>query len=672
MCGIYGVILPEGHQQQPGFCKKAVTELAHASERRGRDSAGLSIRDTEQGHFLVLKGDVRVRELLRESRVQKALDVAATQSKGGRPAQVIGHARLVTNGSQLLPGNNQPVIRDDLMVIHNGIIANIEEAWKAHPDLQPDNQIDTEIIPAVLRKGLDSGLDPAEALRAALADLVGTWSLAIAFADRDLLLLTSNNGSLYRCALPDGGFLFGSERHILETVLSGLHVSAPIEWVGVDRIVAIDTRKGTVGVFDAETSPSTSFVWPEAASSSWPIDLQVIDNTDSRHELILDPASFQRTEESDLADMLVYDLDRMRSLKRCSKCILPETFPFIRFDDEGVCNYCHSYELKNQVKPIDELRALVEPYRRKGEPDVIIPFSGGRDSTYSLHLVKEELGLNPIAFTYDWGMVTDLARRNIARVCGKLGVENIIVAADVRWKRNNIRKNLETWLKRPHLGMIPLLMAGDKYFFYYCDQVKKQTGIDLNIWGINFLENTDFKTGFAGLPPDTDKDAPYALSILNQLRLFGFVGKQVVTNPGYLNGSVWDSLGSFAVRYLAKKTDYYHLFDYWQWDEDDVNSVLRDYEWEIAVDTESTWRIGDGTASFYNYVYATVAGFTEFDTFRSNQIREGMMDRDTAIALVEKENSPRFETLRWYLQITGVDFKHAISTVNEIPRLFPQ
>jgi hypothetical protein len=37
-------------------------------------------------------------------------------------------------------------------------------------------------------------------------------------------------------------------------------------------------------------------------------------------------------------------------------------------------------------------------------------------------------------------MVTDLARRNIARVCGRLGVENIIVSADIHWKRENIRK----------------------------------------------------------------------------------------------------------------------------------------------------------------------------------------------------------------------------------------
>ncbi len=128
------------------------------------------------------------------------------------------------------------------------------------------------------------------------------------------------------------------------------------------------------------------------------------------------------------------------------------------------------------------------------------------DSTHTLHVAKKVLGLNPVAFTYDWGMVNDLARRNIARVCGKLGVENIIVSADIRRKRENIRKNVVAWLRRPDPGMVPLFMAGDKYFFYYTDQVKKRTGLRLNIWGVNPLENTDFKVGFLGVPPDHDKE----------------------------------------------------------------------------------------------------------------------------------------------------------------------
>ena len=107
-------------------------------------------------------------------------------------------------------------------------------------------------------------------------------------------------------------------------------------------------------------------------------------------------------------------------LERCTKCILPETMPFINFDAQGVCNYCNNYQLRNIPKPREELFELVKPYRRSGKPDCIVPFSGGRDSCYGLHLIVKELDMNPITYTYDWGMVTDLGRRNISRMCSDL------------------------------------------------------------------------------------------------------------------------------------------------------------------------------------------------------------------------------------------------------------
>ena len=67
---------------------------------------------------------------------------------------------------------------------------------------------------------------------------------------------------------------------------------------------------------------------------------------------------------------------------------------------------------------------------------------------------------------------------------------------------------------------------------------------------IKSIENTDFKTGFGGLAPQFDKDKIYSLSVKNQLKLFGFVGKNVIKSPGYLNQSILDSLGSFASRYV--------------------------------------------------------------------------------------------------------------------------
>ena len=102
--------------------------------------------------------------------------------------------------------------------------------------------------------------------------------------------------------------------------------------------------------------------------------------------------------------------------------------PFIKFNSDGICNYCYHYKPRNNPKPTEELIKLVETYRRKGdELDCIVPFSGGRDSSYGLHLIVNELKMKPVTYTYDWGMVTDLGRRNISQICSELGVENIIV-----------------------------------------------------------------------------------------------------------------------------------------------------------------------------------------------------------------------------------------------------
>jgi hypothetical protein len=113
------------------------------------------------------------------------------------------------------------------------------------------------------------------------------------------------------------------------------------------------------------------------------------------------------------------------------------------------------------------------------------------------------------------------------------------------------------------------------------------------------------------------------------------------------------------------------MFDYYKWDENKIKDlILNEYKWEKAIDTDSTWRIGDGTASFYNYVYTTVAGFCENDTFRSNQIREGMISREKALKLIEEENIPRFESLKWYLEIVGLDYENVIKKINKIPKLY--
>jgi hypothetical protein len=284
--------------------------------------------------------------------------------------------------------------------------------------------------------------------------------------------------------------------------------------------------------------------------------------------------------------------------------------------------------------------------------------------------MRTVLNLRPVAYTYDWGMITDLARRNQARLCGKLGVEHIIVSADIRKKRANIRKNVVAWLRRPELGMVPLFMAGDKQYFYYANKLRRQTGAPIVILCENLLETTAFKSGFCGVPPTFGSDHTYTLSPVRKLRLLSYYARQFVGNRAYFNSSMVDTVGAFASYYVIPH-DYLNLYDYVKWDETTIDSTLVDeYGWETAPDTPTTWRIGDGTAAFYNYIYYRIAGFSENDTFRSNQIREGVLKRAEAMQLAMFENEPRYAALRWYFDALQLDLAQALERIHSVPVLY--
>ncbi len=673
MCGIFGLITSHESSYDQNFLSNSFTKLAYLSETRGKDSSGICTYNPTLNNIDILKGPIPMQEMIKSSIFKKKLSDNFKQINKMQCA--FGHSRLVTSGSQLLDINNQPIFRSGLSGVHNGIIANDEKLWIKYPNLNRKSEIDTEILLVLIREELSKQESLESAISKSIKQVTGTVSLAFVLDDYSAFALATNNGSLYTLTNKKDILYFASEFHIINELQKKIGLKKindfEIKQIKSDTGIIISYNDFSLNNFSFSESRFDNSIRKNNTKSS--VSINTLKSARNKLPAVIDLNKIHLNSNSSNEKLsLEYHLEKIKYLNRCSKCILPDTFPFITFNDDGVCNYCDNYNKKNKSASVEELLELVEPYRKNSNmPDVLIPLSGGRDSIYTLHIVKNELKMNPITYTYDWGMVTDLARRNIARACGKLKVENIIVAADIHWKRENIRKNIIAWLKNPNLGMIPLFMAGDKFFFYHAYKIKKQLGIDLEIWGVNQLENTNFKTGFAGLKPQFNKKHIYSLSIYNQLKLFSFVGKNLFYSPGYINQSIIDSLGSYASRYFTSKKNYFHMFDYMNWNEQEIeNTIINQYNWEKAIDTKSTWRIGDGTASFYNYVYTLIAGFSENDTFRSNQIREGMLSREKALEFIYEENAPRYNSLKWYLEIVGLDFKNTINQINKIDRLY--
>lgn len=665
MCGIFGFALARGAMGERD-ARALLRSLIVLSETRGKEAAGIAAGN--DAGLVVCKSAMRGTAFMKTQRFR---DVEASMLSADALARshvaCMGHTRLVTNGSMERHENNQPVIRGGIVGIHNGIIVNDAALFGAH-GLKPTCDVDTESLLALVEDACAKGEAIVPAVARAFGEVRGTASVALQFDDAPVLVLATNNGSLY-VAATDRGIVFASERYILEQALSQhasllrrsaddvVHLEA-----GGGLIVDLPTAAGTPFRFDASPHPDV-----RRSGRSLPL-------TDVPSEPRV-PTSTVRNVPSDeriARRMRIFgeNAAAIATLKRCSRCILPETMPFVDFDASGVCAYCRHHK-KRELLGEDALLERVGKIRGDGSrPDCLFPLSGGRDSSYGLHYVKTVLKLTPIAYSYDWGMLTDLGRRNQARMCGELGVEHLLISADIEKKRRFIRKNVLAWLRRPDLGTVPLFMAGDKQYFYHLNRLKAQVKTDLTVYCENPLEQTNFKYGFCGIPPKFDHEHVYRIGLGKKLAMAFYYAKRTALNPGLLNASVVDSLGAYFSTYFLPH-DYLYLFRYIPWDEETINGTLRErYDWELAPDTTTTWRIGDGTAAFYNYIYYTVAGLTENDTFRSNQIREGLLTRDEGLALATAENRPRLESLRWYGDTIGIDIEAALDRVDAIPKRY--
>jgi N-acetyl sugar amidotransferase len=170
----------------------------------------------------------------------------------------------------------------------------------------------------------------------------------------------------------------------------------------------------------------------------------------------------------------------MNLLTYCKRCVMPDTRPDLKLDEEGICNACRSYERRQEIdwdQRGKELERLLERYRRPDGSnwDCLIPVSGGKDSTFQVVRILQ-MGLNPLCVTSTTCDLADIGRRNIENL-KNLGVDYVEFSPNpvVRHKLNRI--GLEqvgdiAWPEHVGIFTIPVRAA-------------VQYGVPLLVWGEN-------------------------------------------------------------------------------------------------------------------------------------------------------------------------------------------
>jgi N-acetyl sugar amidotransferase len=176
-------------------------------------------------------------------------------------------------------------------------------------------------------------------------------------------------------------------------------------------------------------------------------------------------------------------------MRRCKRCNLPETHETITFDDEGVCVVCRSHEIKaatNWGERKLQLDQLIDQYRDKGEYDCIVPFSGGKDSTWVLWYLTSTYGIKPLVVTFDHGFLRPRVMENTKRTMRRLGVDHHVYTP--RWTvvRDLMTQSLKDkgdFCWHCHTGI-----------FAYPMWIALETKTPLVVWGEQSAEYTAYYT----------------------------------------------------------------------------------------------------------------------------------------------------------------------------------
>ncbi len=176
----------------------------------------------------------------------------------------------------------------------------------------------------------------------------------------------------------------------------------------------------------------------------------------------------------------------------CKKCVMPRTRPGISFNEEGTCSACQAFENRTNIdfnKRREELKKLCDRYRGMNGPqgyDCMIAVSGGKDSHFQVHIMKEEMGMNPLLVTVEDNLpMTEAGMHNIKNISEEFGCDIISMKPNIKAQKIIMRKTFEKYGKPTYFI--------DRFIYTYPLHMAVKFNTPLLVYG----ENVNYEYGGA-------------------------------------------------------------------------------------------------------------------------------------------------------------------------------
>ena len=340
----------------------------------------------------------------------------------------------------------------------------------------------------------------------------------------------------------------------------------------------------------------------------------------------------------------------------CTRCVTPVTNESATFDQAGVCSVCHQIDYKqNRIDWSERAAALdelIEAHRGKHDYDCIVPFSGGKDSTYTLWYLVTQKRMKCLVVSFDHGFYRPQLLQSRRRTLKRLGQD--FMQFTPNWKL--VRKLMYESLRRRgdfcwhcHTGIfsypmhmavklqIPLIIwgepTGEYASFYSYDEVEEVNEERFNRFTNLGITAEDMKgmldDSISDYQPDARDFLPYTYPSRKELRQLKC---QSVLLGHFLP---WD---------VKKQVDIIKSELGWQGDE--VEGVPAGYDYE---------KVECFMQGVRDYLKYLKRGVGRTNHLVGIDIRNGRLSREEGLSLMRAHDGKRPASLDVFLDFVGIN-----------------
>lgn len=320
-------------------------------------------------------------------------------------------------------------------------------------------------------------------------------------------------------------------------------------------------------------------------------------------------------------------------MKYCTRCLYPANHPYgLIFDDEGVCSGCRVHEEKDTLNWQQRFKILegivhanIKQSKGKGF-DCIVPVTGGGDSYFIVHTVKNILGMNPLLVHYNPHYNTQVGIRNMANLATVFDCDLVMSTLRPELLKRITRQSLEKFG-----SMYWQVLAGTSTFPV---QVAVKYRIPLIVWGVHPWSEQ------SGMFSHLDE-----VEMTERCRvehaLMGIYGKELVDEKNVHASDLLAFTYPDDAHLEAVGVRGIYLSNYIRWDAKKQHELMIEHYGYEAAPQDRTFNTYEDvhcfhSAGLHDYIKFLKLGYGKVTDHATREIRLKRMTREEGIGMVKR------------------------------------